>query len=71
MNNFFRIPADIQPMIYCKAVSIADTLNPGLPGFDIKTHVLEGYRAATRVERHTVFINSIACNAPNVLEIEA
>lgn len=55
-------------MIYCKAVSMADTLT--LPGdFDVKSHVLENYRAATRAERHTVFINSLACNAPKEDEI--
>jgi hypothetical protein len=64
-----NIPADIQPMIYCKAVSIVDTLT--LPGFDLKAHVKQGYVDANRVERYTLFLNSLACNAPVKDEIDA
>jgi hypothetical protein len=59
-----RIPADIQPMMFCKAVSISDSLD--LPGqFNIKGYLMSEYMRATRVERFTVFLNALACDAPN------
>ncbi|OXA63021.1 Aminopeptidase N [Folsomia candida] len=60
------VPADLQPMIFCKAVSISDSLN--LPGeFSVKGFLLQQYLGASRAERFTVFINALACDAPSYI----
>ncbi len=68
-KHFFlhRVPADIQPVIFCKAVSISDSLN--LPGqFFIKQHLLQQYQVATRAERQTIFVNALACDSQDYVE---
>lgn len=53
-------------MIFCKAVSISDSLN--LPGeFSVKGFLLQQYLGASRAERFTVFINALACDAPSYI----
>ncbi|XP_021959607.1 endoplasmic reticulum aminopeptidase 2 isoform X2 [Folsomia candida] len=62
------VPADLQPVIFCKSVSISDSLN--LPNqFAVKQYLLEQYQGATRAERFTIFVNALACDSTDYVEM--